>query len=33
MWLRPLLRIPKKQYLKLAKKMVARLIKEGTQPY
>jgi hypothetical protein len=32
LWLRPLLRIPKKQYLKLAKKMAARPIEQGTQP-
>ena len=32
LWLRPLLRVLKKQYLKLAKKMAARPIEEGTRP-
>jgi hypothetical protein len=32
LWLRPLSRIPKKQYFKLAKKMAARPIEQGTQP-
>jgi hypothetical protein len=32
LWLRPLSRVPKKQYLKLAKKMAARPIEQGTQP-
>jgi hypothetical protein len=32
LWLRPLLRVPKKQYLKPAKKMAARPIEQGTQP-
>jgi hypothetical protein len=32
LWLRPLSRIPKKQYLKLAKKTEARPIEEGTCP-
>jgi hypothetical protein len=31
LWLRPLLRVPKKQYLKLAKKMAARPIEQGTR--
>jgi hypothetical protein len=33
LWLRPLSRVPKKQYLKLAKKMVARPIEQGTRPH
>jgi hypothetical protein len=33
LWLRPLSRVPKKQYLKLAKKMAARPIKQGTRPH
>jgi hypothetical protein len=32
LWLRSLSRVPKKQYLKLAKKMAARPIEQGTQP-
>jgi hypothetical protein len=32
LWLRPLSRVPKKQYLKLAKKLAARLIEQGTRP-
>jgi hypothetical protein len=32
LWLRPLSRVLKKQYLKLAKKMAARPIKQGMQP-
>jgi hypothetical protein len=32
LWLRPLSRDPKKQYLKLAKKMAAHPIEQGTQP-
>jgi hypothetical protein len=32
LWLRPLSRVPKKQYLKLAKKMAARPIEQGTRP-
>jgi hypothetical protein len=33
LWLRPLSRVPKKQYLKLAKKMAARPIEQGTRPH
>jgi hypothetical protein len=32
LWLRPLSRVPKKQYLKLAKKTAARPIEEGMRP-
>jgi hypothetical protein len=32
LWLRPLSRVPKKQYLKLVKKLAARLIEQGTRP-
>jgi hypothetical protein len=32
LWLRPLSRVPKKQYLKLAKKMGARPIEQGMRP-
>jgi hypothetical protein len=32
LWLRTLSRVPKKQYLKLAKKTAARPIEEGTRP-
>jgi hypothetical protein len=32
LWLRPLSRVPKKQYLKLAKKMAARPIEQVTRP-
>ena len=32
LWLRPLLRVPRNQYLKLAKKMAALPIEEGTRP-
>jgi hypothetical protein len=33
LWLRSLSRVPKKQYLKLAKKTVAHPIEEGTRPH
>jgi hypothetical protein len=33
LWLRPLSRVPKKQYLKLAKKMAACPIEQGTRPH
>jgi hypothetical protein len=32
LWLRPLSRVPKKQYLKLAKKMATRPIEQDTRP-
>jgi hypothetical protein len=32
LWLRPLSRVPKKQYLKLAKKLAVRSIEQGTRP-
>jgi hypothetical protein len=32
LWLRPLSRVPKKQYLKLTKKMAARPIEQGMRP-
>jgi hypothetical protein len=32
LWLRPLSRVPKKEYLKLAKKTAAHPIEEGMQP-
>jgi hypothetical protein len=32
LWLRPLSRVPKKQYLKLAKKTAAHPIEEGIRP-